>query len=838
MGRDVYIAEGCRFYHPDRVVLEDDVRFNVGALVYGSGGIWIGRHARIGPRCFIHSANHETSESELAFFERGYIEAAVRIGDNVLVSANVSILPGANIGDHTFIGCGAVVARGTYSPSGTLLGVPAKQTNVKSQQAVEAKPELLIYAQTETSYDLMRHLLSCLGLPQVGISMEGCAIPDSVRSVLLVGKPAWCPDLPAGLKVWSMAEGTFPFNGSEFPSGRLFKYAYAGRNESADASSKIMQSFFWLITRLEKTPGKLSVKELHEWLKTLSLLDIDPARQYAVLVKILTLLRQKCPAGLAKNLDFKNALTSPRVWAHNAEQQVLKRINSPIWQIYMHVIAYAAALKDAFTEAVIVRTRKALPNLSNILKSAAGKIRINTVAMRLAAMEMKAKEGESATDQIAKIAQNTKNGQELLAAAVFAHTHGLSAEGAQLDALLQSSEWAVADVAFPRTKKDGGFCFSPLTIAWLYLHSRTHQPNYELPEQAGLVFERTEPLVWMVFENGAFIDPDKKLVSSSLLQNWEKLHIADCPDGAQYVLDEASYKAATRTLEATWVDVFKNIQYAVNASFIRIKPWPAGYKSAISIRYDVDRPVGSGRVVELGRLQSRYTNAACASWYYFSSHSDMQAQSKFLARHWQERGIHAELATDAHAGLGITHHSAPTSDYWCGDGTNRDLERTGARYCEFMASSLHTPRPAWDGKNRGIGNIWLTPLHFPLEGSTRDINLHYFDKLLPYFRGVINSGGYAIIGSHPDLNQNILIRLLKRENTTDVWFATVHDVVERCKRVMAYGEVFTAQSGSLCAKSNIADLAVEYWQAGCDTPQELSLQMKAGKTRQIKSSEK
>lgn len=841
MGRAVYIAEGCRFYHPDRIVLEDDARFNIGALVYGSGGVWIGRHARIGPRCFIHSANHEISESELAFFERGYSDAAVRIGDNVLVSANVSILPGAEISDHTFIGCGAVVARGNYPSGSTLLGVPARPSATQSQQAPTAQPELMVYAQTGHSYDLVRHLLSCLGLPQVCIAMDGEVIPGSVKSVLLVGDAGWSPDLPSRLNVWSLADGISPINRPEFPDSRLFKYAYAGRDGSGDADSKMAQSFFWLITRLEKTPGRLSIRELHEWLKMLSLLDIDAARHHAVLLRILTLLQQKCPIGLARNLDFNNALSNPRVWAYNAEQRVLNRINSPIWQMYMHALAYVPVLKDAFMEVVIVRKLKSFGNLSTILKTAAARMRASTAAMRLAVMELRAKAGEYGAKQIAQIAENPKNGQELLAAAVFARTHGLPEEGALLDALLQHPEWAMADVAFPRTRKNGGFCFSPLTIVWLYLHSRTRQPDYQLPEQAGLVFERIEPLAWMAFENDAFVDPDKKLVSCSLLQNWEKFHIADCPDGAQFMLDESSYKAVTRTLEAAWIDVFKTIQHAINAPFIKVKPWPTGYRAAISIRYDVDRPIRSSRITKLARLHARHANAACASWYYFNGHPDIQVQSVHLARHWQEIGIHAELVENTSEGLGVTHHSAPTSDYWRGDTMNQDLGRLGASYCEFMASSLHTPRPAWHrGEQAEKGNIWLTPLHFPLEGSTRDVTLHYFDKLLPCFRDVLNSGGYAIIGSHPDLDQNILIQLLEREKTDDVWFANVHDIVERCKRVMAYGEIYvthTIPRIGLCAKTDVADLAVEVWLPGQNVPHEISLQMKAGKARKIELSE-
>ena len=125
-GERVYIGAGCRFYHPHRIVLEDDARFNDGALVYGSGGVHVGRHARIGPRFFVHSANHDTGASPLAFHERGYDYATVRIGDDCLISANVSVLPGAILGPGTFVAAGAVVTGRTYPDDARLAGVPAK----------------------------------------------------------------------------------------------------------------------------------------------------------------------------------------------------------------------------------------------------------------------------------------------------------------------------------------------------------------------------------------------------------------------------------------------------------------------------------------------------------------------------------------------------------------------------------------------------------------------------------------------------------------------------------------------------------------------------------------
>src|SRR5690606_3028608 len=108
----------------------DDARINIGALIYGSGGVWIGRHARIGPRCFIHSANHDVAgvgaSSGLAFFERSYRDDAVMVGDLCLISANVSLLPGVRLQPGAFVACGAVVPRGTYPGHVHLRGVPAR----------------------------------------------------------------------------------------------------------------------------------------------------------------------------------------------------------------------------------------------------------------------------------------------------------------------------------------------------------------------------------------------------------------------------------------------------------------------------------------------------------------------------------------------------------------------------------------------------------------------------------------------------------------------------------------------------------------------------------------
>ena len=104
-------------------------------------------------------------------------------------------------------------------------------------------------------------------------------------------------------------------------------------------------------------------------------------------------------------------------------------------------------------------------------------------------------------------------------------------------------------------------------------------------------------------------------------------------------------------------------------------------------------------------------------------------------------------------------HSAPSSAYWQGDETIGHHEREGAIYGEMLESQLGIPHRVWladDGAPRASAS-WMLPIHFPLEGSTSDTDLRYFDRLCPQFRTLLESGGHVIVGSHPDLNQQLLL---------------------------------------------------------------------------------
>ena len=88
---------------------------------------------------------------------------------------------------------------------------------------------------------------------------------------------------------------------------------------------------------------------------------------------------------------------------------------------------------------------------------------------------------------------------------------------------------------------------------------------------------------------------------------------------------------------------------------------------------------------------------------------------------------------------------------------------------------------------------------------------------------MIAAGGHVIVGSHPDVDQAPLVELLQREDLAHVWFATVKDVVERCRQVLTPGKIRTVgcdKDTAVLLQSNtpIADLLVEVWRPGEASP--------------------
>ena len=124
------VGEGCYIeapYHANwggkNVYIGNHVYANFNLTLVDDANIYIGNDVMFAPNVVVATAGHPLNPT---LREKGYqYNQEVRIGNNVWVGANATILPGVTIGDNTVIGAGAVVSRDL--PQNVLaMGVPAR----------------------------------------------------------------------------------------------------------------------------------------------------------------------------------------------------------------------------------------------------------------------------------------------------------------------------------------------------------------------------------------------------------------------------------------------------------------------------------------------------------------------------------------------------------------------------------------------------------------------------------------------------------------------------------------------------------------------------------------
>ena len=95
-------------------------------IIYG-GDVIIGKNVKIGYGVVILSASTITGTSNSKC-----IKKPIKIGDNVEIGSNATVIPGVTIGDNVTIGAGAVVTE-DIPPNSVAVGVPAKVVKWKNE---------------------------------------------------------------------------------------------------------------------------------------------------------------------------------------------------------------------------------------------------------------------------------------------------------------------------------------------------------------------------------------------------------------------------------------------------------------------------------------------------------------------------------------------------------------------------------------------------------------------------------------------------------------------------------------------------------------------------------
>ena len=80
----------------------------------------------MGPNVVIRSSDHSTSQADRPIGDQGHSGNTILIGDDVWLGANVVVVGGVTIGEHSVIGAGAVVTR-DLEPYSLAVGVPARR---------------------------------------------------------------------------------------------------------------------------------------------------------------------------------------------------------------------------------------------------------------------------------------------------------------------------------------------------------------------------------------------------------------------------------------------------------------------------------------------------------------------------------------------------------------------------------------------------------------------------------------------------------------------------------------------------------------------------------------
>jgi galactoside O-acetyltransferase len=128
LGNDVRIREGCYIdSHGGWIRLADKVFLGPQCMVYGHGGLSIGRNTMVAGQTAIVPANHKFSRTDIPLRDQGEMTKGIVIENDVWIGSCCTILDGVRIGHDAVIGAGSVVTR-DIPPFAVAVGIPARVT--------------------------------------------------------------------------------------------------------------------------------------------------------------------------------------------------------------------------------------------------------------------------------------------------------------------------------------------------------------------------------------------------------------------------------------------------------------------------------------------------------------------------------------------------------------------------------------------------------------------------------------------------------------------------------------------------------------------------------------
>lgn len=123
IGEKVWIAKTFNCDNGKNIFIGNNFTGNFNLTILDIREVWIGDNVMIGPNTLITTVGHPLTP--MGRRKHLGIAKPIRIGNDVWIGGNVTILPGITIGNNVVVAAGAVVTKDI--PDNTLVGgVPAK----------------------------------------------------------------------------------------------------------------------------------------------------------------------------------------------------------------------------------------------------------------------------------------------------------------------------------------------------------------------------------------------------------------------------------------------------------------------------------------------------------------------------------------------------------------------------------------------------------------------------------------------------------------------------------------------------------------------------------------
>jgi acetyltransferase-like isoleucine patch superfamily enzyme len=139
-GRGIDIGENSEIHdgaildaHDGHIALGEHVGIGPYTVIYGDGGVTLGRDCAIAAHCMIVANSHGYGDTRIPIRYQPLRTAGIAVGADVWVGANCVITDGTRLEDGIVVGAGSVV-RGAFGGYTVIAGAPAREIKKRESE--------------------------------------------------------------------------------------------------------------------------------------------------------------------------------------------------------------------------------------------------------------------------------------------------------------------------------------------------------------------------------------------------------------------------------------------------------------------------------------------------------------------------------------------------------------------------------------------------------------------------------------------------------------------------------------------------------------------------------